>query len=55
MGFGCDGGMPAITVVAGPPCESKFNYVDEQVKDGDTVIDMDRIALALSPPRHEVV
>jgi hypothetical protein len=49
MGFGYDGGMPAITVVTGPPCGGKSTYVDEQAKDGDIVIDMDRIALALSP------
>jgi predicted ABC-type ATPase len=36
-----------ITVVTGPPCGGKSTYIKENAKDGDLVIDMDRIALAL--------
>jgi dephospho-CoA kinase len=36
-----------ITVVTGPPCGGKSTYIKENAKDGDVVIDMDKIALAL--------
>ena len=36
-----------ITVVTGPPCGGKSTYIKENAKDGDLVIDMDKIALAL--------
>jgi tRNA uridine 5-carbamoylmethylation protein Kti12 len=37
-----------ITIVTGPPCGGKTTYVRENAKKGDVVIDMDRIALALT-------
>jgi hypothetical protein len=37
-----------ITIVTGPPCGGKTTYVKENAKKGDVVIDMDRIALALT-------
>ncbi len=36
-----------ITVVTGPPCGGKSTYIKDNAKDGDVVIDMDKIALAL--------
>ena len=45
-----------ITVVTGPPCGGKSTYIKENAKDGDIVIDMDKIALALiqgKPESHE--
>jgi hypothetical protein len=42
--------MPQITIVTGPPCGGKSTYVVENCKAGDIVVDMDRLALALSPP-----
>ena len=41
------GGM--LTVVTGPPCGGKSTFVAENCKPGDIIIDMDRLALALSP------
>ena len=38
-----------ITIVAGPPCGGKSTHIEENCKPGDIIIDMDRIALALSP------
>jgi predicted kinase len=38
-----------ITVVTGAPCSGKSTFIDERCKPGDIVIDMDRLALALSP------
>jgi len=37
-----------ITVVTGPPCSGKSTYIKENAKLEDCIIDMDRIALALS-------
>jgi hypothetical protein len=42
--------MPQITIVTGPPCGGKSTYIVENCKAGDIVVDMDRLALALSPP-----
>jgi hypothetical protein len=36
-----------ITVVTGPPCGGKSTYIQDNAKDGDIIIDMDRLALAL--------
>ena len=36
-----------ITIVTGPPCGGKSTYIQENAKDGDIIIDMDRLALAL--------
>jgi predicted kinase len=38
-----------ITIVTGPPCGGKSTHIEENCKPGDIIIDMDRIALALSP------
>jgi HK97 family phage prohead protease len=35
-----------ITVVVGPPCSGKSTFVDEHAKDGDVVVDFDRLAAA---------
>jgi hypothetical protein len=37
-----------ITVVTGPPCGGKSTYIRDRAKGDDIVIDMDRLALALS-------
>jgi len=37
-----------ITVVSGPPCGGKSTFVRNTSKPGDIVVDMDRIALALT-------
>lgn len=37
-----------VTVVTGPPCSGKSTYIRDHAKPGDIVIDMDRIALAIS-------
>jgi hypothetical protein len=37
-----------FTVVIGPPCGGKSTYIRERAKRGDVIIDLDRIALALS-------
>jgi len=37
-----------ITVVTGAPCSGKSTYVMEHARTGDVIIDMDRIALALT-------
>lgn len=37
-----------IVVVTGPPCAGKSTYIKENAKSGDIIIDMDRIALALT-------
>jgi hypothetical protein len=37
-----------ITVVTGAPCSGKSTYVREHARSGDVIIDMDRIALALT-------
>ena len=37
-----------ITVVTGPPCGGKSTYVSQNARSGDIIIDMDRIALALT-------
>lgn len=37
-----------ITVVSGPPCGGKSTFVREASSPGDIVIDMDKIALALT-------
>lgn len=38
-----------ITIVTGPPCSGKSTFIKENAKPDDCIIDMDRIALALSP------
>lgn len=40
----------ALTVVTGPPAAGKSSWVTARAKPGDVVIDLDRIAQALSPP-----
>ena len=45
-----------VTVVTGPPCSGKSTYVRQRARRGDVVIDLDRIALALTSedtPHHE--
>jgi dephospho-CoA kinase len=37
-----------ITIVTGPPCSGKSTYIRQHAKAGDIVIDMDRLALALT-------
>jgi tRNA uridine 5-carbamoylmethylation protein Kti12 len=37
-----------ITIVTGPPCGGKTTYIRENAKKGDVVIDMDKLALALT-------
>lgn len=37
-----------ITIVTGPPCGGKSTYVRNGARPGDVIIDMDRIALALT-------
>ena len=37
-----------INLVTGPPCGGKTTYVKEHAKTGEIVIDMDRLALALT-------
>jgi hypothetical protein len=37
-----------ITVVTGPPCGGKSTYVSQHARSGDIIIDMDRVALALT-------
>ena len=37
-----------ITIVTGPPCGGKSTYVSEHARSGDIIVDMDRIALALT-------
>jgi len=37
-----------ITIVTGPPCGGKSTYIKEKAKPEDLIIDMDRIALAVS-------
>ena len=37
-----------IYVISGPPCSGKSTYIKENAKSGSIVIDMDRIALALT-------
>lgn len=38
----------SVTVVTGAPCAGKSTYIRERAQPGDIVIDLDRIALALS-------
>ncbi len=47
--------MPTV-IVWGPPCAGKSTFIDEHAKPGDVVLDLDRLALALSPagtPHHD--
>lgn len=37
-----------IQIVTGPPCGGKSTYINERAKPNDIIIDMDRIALALT-------
>lgn len=37
-----------IVVVTGPPCGGKSTYIKDNAKSGDIVVDMDRLALALT-------
>ena len=44
-----------LTVITGPPCSGKSTYIDQRAQFGDLVIDLDRIALALTTndtPHH---
>ena len=44
-----------IVVVTGPPCGGKSTYIKANAKSGDVIIDMDKIALALTTddtPNH---
>lgn len=45
-----------LTVITGPPCSGKSTYITERAQLGDIIIDMDRLALALTTedtPHHE--
>jgi predicted kinase len=45
-----------LYVITGPPCAGKSTWVRERAKPGDVVVDLDRIALALTSedtPHHE--
>jgi predicted kinase len=37
-----------ITIVTGPPCSGKSTHIRNNAKPGDIIIDMDRLALALT-------
>lgn len=37
-----------IQIVTGPPCGGKSTYITDRAKPGDIIVDMDRIALALT-------
>ena len=37
-----------LTVVTGPPCAGKSTYIAQRAAHGDIVIDLDRIALAIT-------
>jgi dephospho-CoA kinase len=37
-----------IVIVTGPPCSGKSTYIEENARDGDIIIDMDKLALALT-------
>lgn len=37
-----------LTVVTGPPCSGKSTHVRQHARHGDIVVDLDRIALALT-------
>ncbi len=37
-----------LTIVTGPPCSGKSTYIRDRATHGDIVIDLDRIALALT-------
>jgi hypothetical protein len=37
-----------IQIVTGPPCGGKSTYINDRAKPGDIIIDMDRLALALT-------
>lgn len=39
-----------ITVVTGPPCGGKSTLIADSSNSGDIVVDMDRLALALTTP-----
>ena len=44
-----------LTVITGPPCSGKSTYIAERAKRGHIIIDLDRIALALTTddtPHH---
>ena len=38
-----------IQVITGPPCSGKSTYINQEAKAGDIIIDMDKLAIALSP------
>lgn len=42
------GRTPRVTVVSGPPCAGKSTYVAAHAEPGDVIVDLDRLALALS-------
>jgi hypothetical protein len=44
-----------LTIVTGPPCAGKSTYIEKRAKFGDIVVDLDRLALALTTedtPHH---
>ena len=45
-----------IYIVTGPPCVGKSTWVNERAKQGDLIVDLDRLALSISTedtPHHE--
>ena len=45
-----------LYVITGPPCVGKSTYVRERAQIGDVIVDLDRIALAItaeSCPHHD--
>jgi predicted kinase len=45
-----------LYIITGPPCVGKSTWVRERAKTGDIVVDLDRIALAITAeatPHHE--
>lgn len=45
-----------LYVITGPPCSGKSTWIRERAKPGDVVVDLDRIALAITSegtPHHD--
>lgn len=42
-----------LYVITGPPCSGKSTWVRERAKPGDVVVDMDRLALAITAEETE--